>query len=199
MTTSTPHASAPEQMPRGTPADGDGVGSGSGSGDGGDDGGGGGARVGGDGDGGGSGDGGDGDDDGGRDGDGGGAIVIDFQCPFCKQFEETAGSALERLAASGLTTLVCQPMAVLDRLSTGHCSSRASPSPGCVAAGSSRTPTHCSPHPRTEGQGSPAGVGGPVTLADPAFTRCMLGHARLGRSVYVTFAVGAGSGPCPRL
>jgi protein-disulfide isomerase len=60
---------------------------------------------------------------------------IDFLCPFCRMFEERAGSTLDRLVDSDVITLVYHPMAFLDRLSTNQYSSRAASSSGCAADG----------------------------------------------------------------
>lgn len=132
---------------------------------------------------------------------GGGPVVvdayIDFQCPFCKQFEETAGPALEHLVVSGLTTIVYHPMAFLDRLSTDHYSSRASASSGCAADGGRFVPYARALFAAQPPEGGPGltdeelvDVGNSVGLADPAFARCVLGHAHLDWSAYVTFAAG---------
>jgi protein-disulfide isomerase len=50
---------------------------------------------------------------------------IDFQCPFCRQFEMSAGSTLDTLLAQGLISLVRHPMNFLDEISPTRYSSRA--------------------------------------------------------------------------
>ncbi|WP_285572518.1 DsbA family protein [Actinoallomurus iriomotensis] len=132
---------------------------------------------------------------------GGGPVVvdayIDFQCPFCKQFEETAGPALDRLVASGLATVVFHPMAFLDRLSTDHYSSRASASSGCAADGGRFVPYARALFAAQPPEGGPGltdeelvDVGDSVGLADPAFARCVVARTYLDWSAYVTFTAG---------
>jgi protein-disulfide isomerase len=58
---------------------------------------------------------------------------IDFQCPFCRQFELAAGPALASLVADQLASLVYHPMNFLDGASTTHYSTRAAASSGCAA------------------------------------------------------------------
>ncbi|MGH8938319.1 MAG: DsbA family protein, partial [Actinomycetes bacterium] len=60
---------------------------------------------------------------------------IDFQCPFCRMFEEQSGPTLRRMVAERLISLVYHPLAFLDALSTNHYSSRGSSSSGCAADG----------------------------------------------------------------
>ena len=50
---------------------------------------------------------------------------IDFQCPFCRQFEMSAESTLDTLLAQGLISLVRHPMNFLDEISPTRYSSRA--------------------------------------------------------------------------
>ncbi len=59
---------------------------------------------------------------------------IDFQCPYCLQFEQTNLSATAALVASGKATLEIHPIAILDRSSQGtRYSSRADNAAACVA------------------------------------------------------------------
>jgi protein-disulfide isomerase len=58
---------------------------------------------------------------------------IDFQCPFCRAFELSSGSALRAMAADGVITLVYHPMDFLDEASTNHYSSRAASASGCAS------------------------------------------------------------------
>jgi predicted DsbA family dithiol-disulfide isomerase len=51
---------------------------------------------------------------------------IDFLCPFCRQFEEASGPALDRMVEQGAIRWVNHPLSFLDRLSTTRYSSRAS-------------------------------------------------------------------------
>ena len=50
---------------------------------------------------------------------------IDFQCPFCKQFELMSGPAMDRLLEEELITFARHPMNFLDAVSTTGYSSRA--------------------------------------------------------------------------
>jgi protein-disulfide isomerase len=58
---------------------------------------------------------------------------IDFQCPYCRDFELSSGDALRAMAADGRITLVVHPMNFLDEASTTHYSSRAASASGCAA------------------------------------------------------------------
>jgi protein-disulfide isomerase len=58
---------------------------------------------------------------------------IDFQCPFCKQFELMAGSTLDRLLADDLITYIRHPMNFLDAVSTTAYSSRAAAASGAAS------------------------------------------------------------------
>jgi protein-disulfide isomerase len=55
-------------------------------------------------------------------------LWIDFQCPFCRAFEEDAGSTLQQLAADGDAMLVYHPLSFL-----GEESERAANAFGCAA------------------------------------------------------------------
>ena len=50
---------------------------------------------------------------------------IDFQCPFCKQFELMAGSTLDHLLETGKISYITHPMNFLDEMSSTAYSSRA--------------------------------------------------------------------------
>jgi protein-disulfide isomerase len=58
---------------------------------------------------------------------------IDFLCPFCRQFELSAGATLDELANGGLISLVYHPMNFLDGASTTSYSTRAAAASGCAA------------------------------------------------------------------
>jgi protein-disulfide isomerase len=60
---------------------------------------------------------------------------IDFQCPFCRAFEQSSGDALRAMAADGVIDLVYHPMDFLDEASTNHYSSRAASASGCASDG----------------------------------------------------------------
>jgi protein-disulfide isomerase len=59
---------------------------------------------------------------------------IDFQCPYCLQFEQTNLSDTAQLVATGNVTFEIHPIAILDRSSQGtRYSSRAANAAACVA------------------------------------------------------------------
>lgn len=60
---------------------------------------------------------------------------VDFQCPFCRQFEQHSAAAIDELIGAELITLVYHPLSFLDRLSTTRYSSRATSASGCAADG----------------------------------------------------------------
>ena len=61
-------------------------------------------------------------------------IYLDYQCPVCKQFEETNAQQIETLLQNGVATVEYKPVAILDRLSGGtRYSTRAANAGACVA------------------------------------------------------------------
>jgi protein-disulfide isomerase len=60
---------------------------------------------------------------------------IDFLCPFCRQFELSAGEMLATMAADGQISLAYHPMDFLDAASTTRYSTRAAAASGCAADG----------------------------------------------------------------
>jgi protein-disulfide isomerase len=58
---------------------------------------------------------------------------IDFLCPFCRQFELSAGPALEDLIREKLISLAYHPMNFLDGASTTNYSTRAAAASACAA------------------------------------------------------------------
>jgi protein-disulfide isomerase len=60
---------------------------------------------------------------------------IDFQCPFCQQFELASGPALDQMVRDGLINVVYHPLGFLDGLSTTRYSSRAASASGCASDG----------------------------------------------------------------
>ncbi|MFF0311787.1 DsbA family protein [Streptosporangium sp. NPDC004379] len=60
-------------------------------------------------------------------------VFLDFLCPFCRRFEESAGPVVERLAVDGVASVVYHPMGFLDSLSPDRYSSRAAAASGCAA------------------------------------------------------------------
>ena len=59
-------------------------------------------------------------------------LYEDFQCPACKQFEQTTGPTLQRLQETGTVRVVSKPVAILDRFSSTDYSTRALNAAGCV-------------------------------------------------------------------
>ena len=60
---------------------------------------------------------------------------IDYQCPFCRQFELASGAALAAMASDGSISLIYHPRSFLDAASTTRSSTRAAASAGCAAYG----------------------------------------------------------------
>lgn len=61
-------------------------------------------------------------------------LYEDFQCPICKQFNDTFGGQLEKLRDSGEITVEYRTIAILDRFSNGtNYSSRSANAALCVA------------------------------------------------------------------
>jgi protein-disulfide isomerase len=58
---------------------------------------------------------------------------IDFQCPFCKQFELMAGPTLDKLVADRIASLIYHPMNFLDAISPTGYSTRAAAASGAAA------------------------------------------------------------------
>ncbi len=59
-------------------------------------------------------------------------VYEDFQCPVCKQFEQTTGPALQQLVDSGKVKVIARPVAILDRASSTQYSTRALNAAACV-------------------------------------------------------------------
>jgi protein-disulfide isomerase len=61
-------------------------------------------------------------------------IYIDYQCPYCKQFETTNSDQLSKWVTGGIATLEVHPIAILDNSSQGtRYASRAANAMACVA------------------------------------------------------------------
>lgn len=58
---------------------------------------------------------------------------IDYQCPFCRQFELSSGPALAQLVSNGEVSLVYHPMNFLDEVSPTQYSTRAAAAAGCAS------------------------------------------------------------------
>jgi protein-disulfide isomerase len=62
-------------------------------------------------------------------------VYQDYLCPYCRQFHDSAGSTLVRMADSGKISLVIHPIAILDNRSTNEYSTRAAAAAGCASDG----------------------------------------------------------------
>jgi protein-disulfide isomerase len=117
---------------------------------------------------------------------------IDFQCPFCRQFEMGAGQTLRRLLGARAIHLVYHPVAFLDRLSTTAYSSRASAASGCASDGGRFAEFKDALFANQPPEGGPGlsdeqliGLGRAAGL-DDEFARCVAAGAHLPWTAYVT-------------
>jgi protein-disulfide isomerase len=118
---------------------------------------------------------------------------IDFQCPFCRMFEERSGATLARLVSEDRVTLVYHPLGFLDQLSTTRYSSRASSASGCASDAGAFAPFKDALFANQPPEGG-AGLsdeelvvlGQAAGIDDAAFARCVTGHAYLEWTAYVT-------------
>ncbi|MEV0427148.1 thioredoxin domain-containing protein [Micromonospora sp. NPDC050495] len=62
-------------------------------------------------------------------------LYEDYQCPACRQFQETSGATLKQLVSEGKAKVVFHPVAFLNRFSTTEYSTRSSAASGCAAKG----------------------------------------------------------------
>jgi protein-disulfide isomerase len=118
---------------------------------------------------------------------------IDFLCPFCRQFELSAGPTLADLVTEGLISLAHHPMNFLDEASTTSYSTRAAAASGC-AADQGRFPDYLHAlfldQPPEGGPGLTdaelAGIGRALGLPDAAFAACLSEGPYLDWPSYVT-------------
>ena len=118
---------------------------------------------------------------------------IDFQCPFCKQFELMTGPILDRLVADGAIRLIYHPMNFLDAVSDTAYSTRAGAASGAAAdAGRFRdyARTLFEYQPPEGGPGLTDGqlieLGQDIGITDPAFAETILAGRYLPWPPYVT-------------
>jgi protein-disulfide isomerase len=118
---------------------------------------------------------------------------IDFLCPYCRQFELSAGPALAGLVSGGQISLVYHPMNFLDAASTTNYSTRAAAASGCAAdRGRFAEYAHAlfAGQPPEGGPGRSdaelADLGRAVGLAGAAFTACVSDGPYLDWPPYVT-------------
>jgi protein-disulfide isomerase len=60
-------------------------------------------------------------------------IYLDYQCPFCKQFETTNSNQMKQWMSAGIATLEIHPVAILDNANNKKYSTRAAAAAACVA------------------------------------------------------------------
>jgi protein-disulfide isomerase len=60
-------------------------------------------------------------------------VYLDFMCPHCRDFEDSAGTTLNQMVAGGRIRLVYHPVAFLDRLPTTQYSTRSAAASGCAS------------------------------------------------------------------
>jgi protein-disulfide isomerase len=129
---------------------------------------------------------------------------IDFQCPFCRQFELSSGPVVADLIADGLVNAAYHPMNFLDAASTTNYSTRAAVASGC-AADQGRFLEYA--HVLFVNQPPEGGPGlseaeltalGEVAGLGPAFTSCMSAKPYLDWPSFVTArAIAAGVNATP--
>jgi protein-disulfide isomerase len=128
---------------------------------------------------------------------GDGPVVIDayedFQCPFCRMFEEQSGAVLRQLAADHVASVVYHPLAFLDAASTTQYSSRASSASGCAADAGRFADFHDVLYLNQPPEGSEGlsddllvELGVSLGIDDPDFPRCVSAHAYFPWTAYVT-------------
>jgi protein-disulfide isomerase len=118
---------------------------------------------------------------------------IDFQCPFCRQFEETQGPALELMIEQRLISMAYHPLGFLDRLSTTRYSSRASSASACASDAGAFPEYKDALFADQPPEGGPGlsdeelvELGHVVGITDPAFDEGVRNHVYLEWTEYVT-------------
>jgi protein-disulfide isomerase len=109
-------------------------------------------------------------------------VYLDFICPACRQFEESAGPALDQLLAENKITLVWHTLGFLDDASTTDYSTRAASAAGCASDGGKLNEYGEALFARQPPEGGSGlsddeliEIGGPVGLNAPAFAQCVRG------------------------
>jgi protein-disulfide isomerase len=118
---------------------------------------------------------------------------VDFLCPFCARFEQTAGPLLRGMVAEERINLVYHPMGFLDGLSTTRYSSRASAASGCASDGGMFLPYAYELFAHQPPEGGPGlsddrliQLGDHAGLPEPDFARCVRNATYMDWAAYVT-------------
>jgi protein-disulfide isomerase len=107
-------------------------------------------------------------------------VYLDYLCPHCKAFEDSAQPTLNQLAASHKIRLVWHPLNFLDPSSTTAYSTRAANAAACASDGGKLGPYGAALFAQQPAEGS-AGlsddqlidIGGPLGLNAPSFAQCV--------------------------
>jgi protein-disulfide isomerase len=118
---------------------------------------------------------------------------VDYQCPFCKRFEERSGPALVQMVAERAISLVHHPLGFLDRLSGTRYSSRAAAAAGCAADAGAFLEYSAALFANQPAEGTPGlsdgeliELGRGIGIDDPSFPRCVSNRVYLAWVEYVT-------------
>jgi protein-disulfide isomerase len=118
---------------------------------------------------------------------------IDFQCPFCKAFEDESSEALADMVVAGAITMIYHPLRFLDRLSTTAYSSRAASASGCAADRGRFWEYKDSLFANQPPEGGPGlsddeliALGQGIGIGDESFGECVRAHVYVPWVSYVT-------------
>jgi protein-disulfide isomerase len=118
---------------------------------------------------------------------------VDFNCPFCRRFEQRSGTALVRMAAERTINLVHHPLGFLDRVSTTRYSSRAAAASGCASDAAGFLEYVAALYANQPPEGGPGlsdaeliALGRAIGIDDPSFPPCVGDRVYLPWTEYVT-------------